>query len=129
MFGDTPVRIEATDDVYRRLLKMQLNEGRLEIAKFRAQLAIGRYTSSDYVGWVLTQKELRAVATELWANDPKTLIPWLEEFVLLAKEAERYTRSRMEAGADPPGNLHAATRHRLAAEAALWKAKNPPRKP
>jgi hypothetical protein len=69
---------------------------------------------------------MRAAATELWANDPKTLIPWLEEYVILAKESERFTQPRVEVGSDPPQQMHLARRHRLKVEAALWKAKNAP---
>ena len=50
---------------------------------------------------------------ELWANDPNALAPRLEEVVVLAKEWERITTNRVEAGAD-----------RLVAEGFLWEAKN-----
>jgi hypothetical protein len=70
-------------------------------------------------------EDMRAAATELWANDPKNLVPWLEEFVILARESEQFTQARVNAGTDPPQMLHTARRHRLKVEAALWKAKNP----
>jgi hypothetical protein len=33
----------------------------------------------------------------------------------------------VQVGTDPPQNLNTATRHRLKAEADLWRAKNPQR--
>lgn len=62
---------------------------------------------------------------ELWANDLKILIPKLEECVLLAKEAERFTKARVAAGTDPSQQWPSAQRHRLAIEAALWKVLHP----
>jgi hypothetical protein len=67
---------------------------------------------------------MRTVAIELWANDQKVLIPWLEEFVIMGKVVEQFISIRADAGNEPPQNIHAAQRHRLEAEAALWKAKN-----
>ena len=126
--GDAPVRIFPTDDPYRKLLKTQLNEGHLEVSRFQRQINIGRFTSSDYGQHQMCLTDMRAVAIELWTNEPKILTPWLEEFVILAKVYERFTKTRVEAGTDPSQMLNIATRHRLAAEAALWKAKNPPKR-
>ncbi|MDB5306713.1 MAG: sigE 11 [Gemmataceae bacterium] len=68
--------------------------------------------------------DMQATVIELWANDPKNLIPRLEELVILAKEWERFTDARTVAGTDPPQQLHSAHRYRLATEATLWKAKS-----
>jgi len=67
--------------------------------------------------------DMQVTVVELWADQPKELIPWLEEFVVMAKDYERFFRIRVEAGAEPPQRLNAASRRRLAVEAVLAKAK------
>jgi RNA polymerase sigma factor (sigma-70 family) len=125
ILGDAaPITIEATDDNYRRLLKARIHQGRLELRDRRLVLQIGKWDSSFYVAMVDCQEDMRAAAQELWANDAKALIPWLEEFVILAKEFERFTEARVRNGSDPPYALYSGQRHRLKVEAALWKAKN-----
>ncbi len=57
-------------------------------------------------------------------KEPKELVPWLEELLVLTKKLERSTHLRVEAGAIRPMILNHAIRHRLALEAALWKVKN-----
>ncbi len=68
-------------------------------------------------------EDMRAVTLELWANEPKELVPRLEELVILAKDWERVTELRVRVGTDPPHQMAAVCRHRLAAEAALFKAR------
>lgn len=123
-----PITIDPADDTYRRLLKEQLNQGKKEMQWVSTQLDIGRFTPAEYHTHLTRLRDLRAVATELWANDPQTLVAWLQEFVILAKDAEAFTKARVDAGTDPVQELPLVIRHRLAAEAALWKAKNPPKR-
>ncbi|HJZ58319.1 MAG TPA: hypothetical protein VKE74_25475, partial [Gemmataceae bacterium] len=124
VFGDTSITIDPADDDYHRLLKARLQQGRLEIRDKRKVIQIGNWTASDYIGLTDCLEDMRAAAQELWANDPKALIPWLEEFVILAKEFERFALARVKTGNDPPQTLNLVQRHRLKVEAALWKAKN-----
>jgi RNA polymerase sigma factor (sigma-70 family) len=124
IFSNTPVTVLTTDDTYRRLLKARIEQGRVEVQKIRELMMVGRWTPSDM--WSLHQcyDDMRAAMTELWANEPNTLVPWLEEFVILAKDYERFTKARVETGTDPPQQLNTARRYRLKVEAALWKVKN-----
>jgi hypothetical protein len=62
---------------------------------------------------------------EIWTGEPNELIPRLKELVILAKDVERWTKARVEAGTDPPQNLPNAIRHRLEVEAVLWKVLHP----
>ena len=128
ILGDADVRIDPADDTLRRILKEQLNEGRREIGKTQIQFSMGRFTTAEYIAYHKTLRELRAIATELWASDPKTLAAWLREFVVVAKDAEAFTKARVEAGTDPSQEINRVRRHRLEAEAALWKAMNPPKR-
>src|SRR5687767_8526314 len=74
------------------------------------------FQARDYLADVLD------AATELWAGQPKELVPWLEEFVIASKHLEWSTRVRVEHLSAPLGQLHVATRLRLKMEAELWKA-------
>jgi hypothetical protein len=124
LFGDAgAVTIEPTDDNYRRLLKARLHQGRLEVRDKLQLIQIGNWMPEDYIGLIDCLEDMRAAAQELWANDPKTLVPWLEEFVICAKEFERVTAARVRTGTVPPYALNLAQRYRLKVEAALWKAK------
>ena len=71
--------------------------------------------------------DMREAAIELWSNDPKTLVPGWKSSSSWASSSKRFFAVPREAGNEPPQDLHAAQRHRLAAEAELWKAKNPQR--
>lgn len=115
------VKIEPTDDTLRKLLKARLNRGVRELILHRER-GFGNPSFSELVECLT---DLQAVVMELWGEQPKELIPWLEEFVIQAKEIERFTNLRIDLGAAPPQVLDAVTRHRLRVEAALWKAKNP----
>jgi hypothetical protein len=68
--------------------------------------------------------DVRTTATALWGDQPKELVLWLEEVVLATKEMEQYVLLRVVNGTDPPQALNYARRHRLKAEAELWKVKN-----
>jgi RNA polymerase sigma factor (sigma-70 family) len=122
--GKTPVEVAPTDDTLRKLLKARLHQGALELQSLLEVLRIGNWGQAQWVEMCELLADMRAAATELWAGQPKELVPWLEELVLVAKEMERYAQLRAEAGANPPQDVNAARRYRLAAEAALWKAKN-----
>ncbi len=69
--------------------------------------------------------DMQVAVQELWENDPKSLIPWLEELVVMNKHVEWFFGVRVSSGNEPPQSIYAAQRHRLEAEAILWKAKNP----
>jgi hypothetical protein len=123
LYGDAPPPVERGDDTYRRLLKAQLQQGRLEVQRVYGVIKIGQWDAAYYCQYTRCLTDMRTVAVELWGNDPKTLIPWLEEFVIVEKETERFISALVEAGRNRPHDLHTARRHRMAAEAALWKAK------
>jgi RNA polymerase sigma factor (sigma-70 family) len=127
IFGDTAPEVVATDDGYRRLLKARLQQGRLYMRRTWDVIQAGRWGVDHVFATFETLEDMRTVAGELWGNDPKSLTPWLEEFVVMGKAFERVIDRRVQVGTDPPQNLNTATRHRLKAEADLWRAKNPQR--
>lgn len=127
LLGKAPVVDEPADATYRRLLKARLQQGRLVIQQYEERIRVGSFQPSEMGVLALCRADMRQVVTELYAGDPKTLIPWLEELLRLDKESERITRVRVDAGTDYPQNMNTARRQRLAAEAALWKAEHPPR--
>jgi hypothetical protein len=115
------LRIEPSDDTYRRLLKARLIQGAREFYRMSVRIEIGSYQSQEIYGHYMVLDDLLAVTAELWSNDRNELIPRLKEFVILAKYYVRLTEARVRAGADPPQNINEAQRHRLQVEAALWK--------
>lgn len=126
LLGGAPPTIDATDDTFRRLLKARLHQGRLELRSHLDAMQVGNWSLADHPPMVMCMTDLRAAVVELWENDPRSLVPWLEELVIVAKRFENFAVVRWEVGQDNPQSAHAAVRHRLAAEAALWKAKNRP---
>ena len=122
--GGIVLKIEATDNTLRKLLKARLHQGTLEFQRFQEALEIEGPREADVPLTYDYLSDMQATVTELWAKEPKELIPWLEELLILAKKLERSTHLRVEAGAIRPMNLNHAIRHRLALEAALWKVKN-----
>jgi hypothetical protein len=113
------------DDTYRRLRKEQLQAGARFIYKFRIRMEIGSYQSSEFLNFLSGLDDMRAVTLDLWATDPRNLTPRLEELVIVAKDAELFTNTRVITGTDPPQQLDQAMRHRLEVEAALWKVLHP----
>jgi RNA polymerase sigma factor (sigma-70 family) len=124
ILGDKPPTVLAADDPLRRLLKARLHQGRMYLKKVQEVIEIGNWNPAYFSELMLCLNDMRAVAIELWGNDPKVLIPWLEEFVIMGKYVDDFIFIRSDAGNEPPQNIHAAQRHRLEAEAALWKARN-----
>ena len=121
--GKTGLVIEPTDDPLRKLLKARLNEGVTYIQRIRERIRIGAFSPDVRLEYFECLADSQATVTELWSNQPKELIPWLEELVIVAKEFERFTYLRMSIGTDPPHAFDAARLHRFKAEATLWKAK------
>jgi RNA polymerase sigma factor (sigma-70 family) len=121
--GKVAVKAEPTDDTYRKLLKARLHHGVRYVMRIRKVIELGRWHPADFPTAVECLKDMEAVCLELWGGQPKELIPWLEEFVVEWKEIERFTYLRVINGPDQPQTLDAVTRHRLRAEATLWKAK------
>jgi hypothetical protein len=125
LFGRQRIPAAPTDDTYRRLLKASLSESSLFLVNVQARKEAGRFELSELPSVVQCLEEIRRLVTELWANEPKTLIPWLEELLIMAKDLELSTQARIAAGRDSQTSLNLATAYRLRVEAALWKAKNP----
>jgi hypothetical protein len=123
IFGDDPPSVVPADDTYRRLLKARLHQGRLEMQRKWEIVGIANWRPEFFSEPFRCLNDMRAVAMELWGNDPKVLIPWLEEFVILSKAHEQLFEIRVDTGADLPQSLNVARRHRLEAEAVLWKAR------
>ncbi|MCI0701796.1 MAG: sigma-70 family RNA polymerase sigma factor [Planctomycetia bacterium] len=123
LHGTLAIKIEPTDDALRKLLKARLHQGVLQMIRIREIIRIGNWDARGWSEMIECLNDMQAVAVELWGNQPKELIPWLEELVVMAKEIERFTLIRIRLGSDPPQRLNAATRHRLAVETALLKAK------
>jgi hypothetical protein len=121
--GDIEIAIAPADDALRKLIKARLYRGVLELNRYLEMHKTGKWNQAYLSRLIDCLTDMRAAATELWGGQPKELVPWLEEFVIMAKYVERFTTVRVEIGTAPPQDLDAAIRHRLAAEAALWKAK------
>jgi hypothetical protein len=123
--GKVLITIEPTDGTYQKLHKARLYYGLVYIATTRKVIRIGKWAPQDFVATLVALANMEAACQDLWGGQPKALVPWLEELVVVAKEVEQFTSRRVTEGIDPPQNLSQATAHRLRAEAALWKAKNP----
>lgn len=116
------------DDDLSRLLKAQLNQSCLELTKWRDLTAVGKFSFDVLRHYLDCLKTMTDAVSELYANDSKTQAAWLEEILVAAKEIERLSIARVDAGQDPPIAITMAGRHRLRVETALWNAKNSPKK-
>ena len=125
LFGTVVLKIEPNDDALQKLLKARLHQGTQEFQRYMTLSAIQGQTANQN-DFIECLSDMRAAATELWSGQPKQLVPWLEELLVVAKDFERYAIIRVLNGSDPPQNLNSATRHRLKVEAELWKAKRAP---
>ena len=121
--GKTIIKIEPTDDTLRKLLKARLNQGLAQMIRTLEVIRIGSWSSQFFAETIDCLVDMEATCLELWGGQPKELIPWLEELVVVAKEFERFQMNYVLSGTTPPQRGPAATRHRLRAEATLWKAK------
>ena len=125
IFGPKGIPDEPNDDTYRRLVKASLHQKTKYLLRMKTRINIGQLIPSDFPSILRTFDEMRDQVLDLWATNPKLLVPWLEELLKQAKEQERFTLARVQIGQDPVQWLDLAISHRLKAEAALWKAKNP----
>ncbi len=115
-------------DQYDVLLMTQLQQGRFEIQNLLKVSLIGRGTSESLAAQIRCLTGMRAVVLELWGQERSKrgrVAAWLEEFVVLGKVVEKLAADRVAVGVEPPQALFAARGHRIAAEAALWKATKP----
>ncbi|HEY2911170.1 MAG TPA: sigma-70 family RNA polymerase sigma factor [Gemmataceae bacterium] len=126
LWAKDAIKIEATDDTYRRLLKASLYQATQEIWMAMLRIQNGSFQPVEYIGFLGSLEKMEATTLEIWSKEPNELIPRLKEFVVLAKHFEHFSQARTDAGTDPTQNLHEAHRHRLATEAVLWKALHPP---
>lgn len=124
LVGKIALRIEATDDTLRKLLKARLHQGVLAHQQRLRQIDLGGPDPFTVDRVTTNLLGMQSVVSELFAAQPKELTPWLEELLIEAKELEWITRLRAEAGALGPWDLTVATGCRLQIETALWKAKN-----
>jgi hypothetical protein len=123
--GTITLEIEPTDSPCRKLLKARLYHDAVHLAQVRKMKEIGRWVPQDLPAMLLTLGDAETTCLELWGGQPKELIPWLEELVVLAKELERFQRLRVWSGTIRPPSFASIAFHRLRIEATLWKAKNP----
>ena len=124
LWGKIKLTIDPKDDSLRKLLKAQLHQGTHEFQRLTEIQYSGNWKPDLRPQYSSLLADMQVAITELWANEPKELIPWLEELVVVTKEFERFVLIRVEAGTDPPHAVHTTVRHRLALEVALWKAKH-----
>jgi hypothetical protein len=126
LYGFTEIVIEPTDDLRRKLLKARLHQAVAENRRWREYVRIGHWS----LGFAFHSPvfrclaDIQSAATELWSGQPKELVPWLEECVVMAKTWELHFLIRVANGMDPPHTLNYVRRHRLKTEAELWKVKN-----
>jgi RNA polymerase sigma factor (sigma-70 family) len=121
--GKTEIVIDPTDDTLRKLLKAKLHQGVMEVRCIREVIRIGSWSPQFQVGLIECLTDMQTTVMELWGGQPKELIPWLEELVVVAKEIERFHWIRAMNGNDPPQRFNAVKRHRFGVEIALLKAK------
>jgi RNA polymerase sigma factor (sigma-70 family) len=122
--GTITVTIAPTDDVLRKVLKARLHQGTLELQEIMALERRTGPVGSAVVYELLS--DIQATVTELWRNQPKELVSWLEELVVMTKEIERFQRIRVVNQTIPSWTIYTAARYRLAVEAELIKAKAKP---
>lgn len=121
--GAIVLKVEETDSTLQKLLKLRLDYGVKQLARFREVIRKGAWNAAFTAELFECLTDMQAAASELWGGQPKELIPWLEELVVVTKEMERFHLIRILNGTDPPQRLDGAIRHRLRAETALLKAK------
>jgi hypothetical protein len=121
--GKLELKIEADDDTLRKLLKARLHQGVWEMVEMRKIILKGNWTSQFREQVSDCIRDMQDAASELYAKDPKALVPWLEELLIQAKEMERLHFIRVGRGTDPPQRYNATVRDRLKIEEALLKAK------
>jgi hypothetical protein len=124
-FGITEIAPGPAEDTSRRLLTTSLSQFVRYIQLVSPGFRNGTLGSDHFLNYLHVLEEIRGLVAELWPNEPKTIIAWLEEVVILHKDAEQLIRIKIEAGEESQVNLSIAIAHRLRAEDALWKAKNP----
>jgi hypothetical protein len=124
VLGKTAIVLGPTDGTLEKLLKARLHRGIIQWLRHRELLRCGTLNTSYSAEIIEGLVDMEAVCLELWGGQPKELIPWLEELVIAAKEFEQFQTIRALRDNGPPYRLDLAVRHRLRAEATLWKAKN-----
>lgn len=125
LFGHLTLKIEATDDTLRKLLKARLHQAAFQFELFYRIRGISSGPGPNYDRHRMCLLDIQATAAELWAGQPKELVPWLEELLVASKEHERRMREHVLVGTVSGGEMVAARCVRLKIEAELWKAKNP----
>jgi hypothetical protein len=129
LFAKDLVKIEAADGTYSRLLKARLDQDRQFLGRVTIRIEMGSFVAQDLYEMLHTCEDIRAISAELWRNDVPTQDAVLVDLVRLAKAWESFATARVQAGTDPPHVLNLVVRDRLAAEAALWKHRNPGKAP
>lgn len=122
--GKAPLKIEPADDTLRKLLKARLHQAVLEYRENQKIHEIGGPDPSRLALEVLWLNDLTTTVSELHSGQPRELVAWLEEILLVAKEKELYADLRVAAGAIRLIDLYSVSRARLKIEAELLKAKN-----
>jgi len=125
IFGQDGVPASPSDDPYRQLLKTSLSHSTRYLSLCCPAFRRGVLGGADFANYLQCLEETRGIVTELWADDRKTQISWLEEVLIMNKDAERFIQVRIKAGEATSVDLNLAIAHRFRTEAALWKAKNP----
>lgn len=125
IIGDTEIAAQPNDDAGRILLKAHLYLTKLEIQQLRLPRFGCHWGEDDrQIRGFDCLRDIHEITSELFADDPKTRIAWLEETVIVAKEFERHVYYTTKAGQDPPQKHNLIARERLKIEALLWKAMN-----
>jgi hypothetical protein len=122
--GKTALVIEPADGTLEKLLKARLHRGVMQWVRHREILRTELWNQGLAPEIIEGLVDTEAICLELWGGQPKELIPWFEELVITAKEFEQFQLVRALRDNRPPHRLDLAVRHRLRAEATLWKAKN-----
>jgi RNA polymerase sigma factor (sigma-70 family) len=128
LVGKKPVVVAPTDTTEQRLLKARIHQCSLVLAFWVEHPPLRGVVAFREV--LQCQTDLLSALGELWPNDPDRLAPWLEEALIFAKSSENGAREILAQVKDPReleglnrATLSALTRHRLAVETALWRAR------
>jgi hypothetical protein len=116
------IKPDAADSPLRKLQKERCRERAIALATIKRVIEAGNYSPSYYHDYAALQMTFWQNLAELM-DKPADRVKCYELRVDAAKELERFTSVRVEAGNDPPQALPIARANRLDAEIDLIKLK------
>jgi len=120
------VEPDAKDTPLRKLQKERTRERAVAIALIKKVMETGSWAPAYFSDYIKLQVTLAENLAELM-DKPEDRVKCYEMRVEALKEAERFTRIRVEAGNEVPQNLNIARAARIDAEIELLKLKEAPK--